>query len=55
MRMGRRAQVAFGSLPFLRGIEVLEGLWIGKGYCLCAVLTIPLADPVVAGFQEGIQ
>ena len=55
MRMGRRAQVAFGSLPFLRGIEVLEGLRIGKGYCLGAVLTIPLSDPVVAGFQEGIQ
>ena len=55
MRIGRRAQTAFGSLPFLRGVEVLEGLRIGKGYRLCAVLTIPLADTVVAGFQEGIQ
>ena len=55
MRMGRRAQAAFGRLPFLRGVEVLEGLRIGKGYRLCAVLAIPLSDTVVAGFQEGIQ
>lgn len=55
MRTGRRAQAAFGSLPFLRGVEVLEGLRIGKGYRLSAVLTIPLSHPVVTGFQEGIQ
>ena len=53
--MGRRAQTTFGSLPFFRGVEVLEGLRIGKGYCLCTVLAIPLSDTVVAGFQEGIQ
>ena len=55
MRTGRRAQAAFGSLPFLRGVEVLEGLRIGKGYRLGTVLAIPLADTVVASFQEGIQ